>query len=136
MDEIIECISKLEEGEEKLGTQMVLVAFQELEKELRSIAEEAPKAHNPVIYELKARLANLISNSNAAVSRFQNILPSLARKGWDIINMIWTWFTGRLIEFLSQIGKKLGISGWSVGTTASFPTGVSASITVHFTVET
>lgn len=132
---ILERIKELDNAEEKYGVRMVSAAFQELEKELQSIAQEVPKAHNPSIHDLKARLANLIGNANSSVSRFQSILPALSRKGWELINMIWKWFTGNLIEVLSRIGNKLGISGYSVGTTAGFPVGLSTSITVHFAIE-
>ena len=135
MDDILESIKKLDNNEEKYGLRMVFAAFQELEKELESIAQEAPNAHNQSIHDLKACLVNLIGNVNSSVTRFQSILPALSRKGWELINMIWKWFTAKLIEVLSGIGNKLGISGYSVGTTAGFPVGLSTSITVHFTIE-
>lgn len=135
MDAIRDAIGKLDNAEEKYGLRMVLAAFEELEKELEVIAKEAPSAHNPGIYELKARLANLIGNTNASVSRFQGILVNLTRKGWDIINAIWKWFTGNLLEILAKIGNKLGVTGYSIGTTTGFPQGLSTTITVHFTIE-
>lgn len=128
-------ITKLASDEEKYGVRMVLAAFEDFDKELADIAKQVSEAHNPGIHVLKARLGSLIGNTNSAVSRFQNILPTLSRKGWDLINRIWRWFTGNLIEILDRIGKILGISGYSVGTTTGFPTGVSASLTIHFTIE-